>query len=887
MYRSSELVNQADDARIHGSFQNALQLAYEALPIAFRELYADCFPSSNYPVSWDNAFEESDDPVLAATNCIKELDFSTCVEEFIVPATQRIIAALNIVGNTLRSMSLFRRAIYCFDQIIALCGKIEPASSLIVTGNASCAKQSLEYLESLLQDKNKIGVNAFIEAGKVCSNKASLLFDLGQYEQSLVLHDRHLRLTLQHIYPDDKQQTIARNNIGKTMVALCKSSGDRCLLDATIEFIEESLAKLNSLCSVDFSFFERSRGIAQGHLGECILLRALNERENKMFLELVDRALKEFDEMVKITSGETGLKKDPGGLGIALSGKSRALLFLGRDKVDMAIECGQNSYKENISCGARFRSGLSGVALAEAYLVQSNFEFAERELRNVAETFDKLLRELPDDHQRVSIFEQMSKAYILLQYALFQQNKVEESVVWAEQSRAVSLKQLLGDCNVMPKLRPISFNDEFSQILDTAVETQSILLVYTYVELSQSVLIWLIPPLKGNPIFAASTPFDLEMINDMENEMDKELNFRGSRGSNSCNDGDEDLNRIESCRRCLTKLSDALLKPAWQYIQDCNCRNLVMFPQGLLHNIPFAALPVPNQSPNRYLIEEGYTILFGFSIIIFWHLNTSSRSNKNILQMPPDYAVVVGHPYVHEGLLEDFPPLINMKRECERVAYHLNSSPLMDTYATKKAVLNDVKNASIIHFATHGSLKIKFLREPPPFVPGALLVSWNPEECEGSFEQGRDPFGKEPPGKMLEESLYLLDLYLQDSYDESDAVVDSYESQHFIFATELAANIHKDCALVVLGACNCGGGLVATEGVIGFTRELCASGVQLVLASPRKVVDEVTAKLMDIFYLELKNGVHVTKCLNRAMCHFTSSHPALWCSFILTGVDLQ
>ncbi|CAG8703682.1 3004_t:CDS:1, partial [Racocetra persica] len=478
-YRSSELVNQANNARIHGSFQDALQLAYEALPIAFRELYADCFPSSNYPSSWDKAFEDSKNPVVAAASCIADLDFSTCLEEFIIPATQRVMAALNITGNTLRSMSLFHDAIYCFDQTIALCGKIEPASSLMVTGNVSCAEKSLEHLELLLHDNKKVGISAFVEVGKVCSNKASLLFDLGQYEQSLVLHDRHLRLTLQQIYPDDKQQTIARNNIGKTMVSLCKSTDNRCLLDETITFIEKSLVKLDQLRSVDFSFFERSRGIAQGHLGECILLLALYEDKDK---ELLERALKEFDEMVKITSGETGLKKDPGGLGIALSGKSRVLLLLGNDKADTAIECGQNSYKENISCGARFRSGLSGVALAEAYLAQCNFECAEKELRNVTEIFDTLLRELPDDQQRVSIFEQMSKAYTLLQYALFQQNKIDESLVWAEQSRAVSLKQLLGDCNVMPKLRPVNFNTEFSQILDTAVETQSILLIYTYVE---------------------------------------------------------------------------------------------------------------------------------------------------------------------------------------------------------------------------------------------------------------------------------------------------------------------------------------------------------------------------------------------------------------------
>ncbi|KAF0536092.1 Tetratricopeptide repeat protein 28 [Gigaspora margarita] len=554
-YHSTELVNQADDARIHGSFQNALQLAYEVLSTTFRELYTNCFWSSNYFVNWNNTFEESDDPVLAAAN--------------------------------------------------SLCGKIELASSLIVTGNASCAIKFLEYLETHLQNNNKIGVNAFIEA--------------------------------------------------------------------------------------DFSFFEHSHGIAQGHLGECILLRDLNERINKIFLELVDCALKEFDEMVKITSGETGLKKDPSELGIALLGKSQKILAM----VHVFILV------------------LVGVALAEAYLVQYNFEFAERELQNVTETFDKLSRELLDDHQHVSIFEQMFKAYTLLHYALFQQNKVEESIVWAEQSRAVSLKQLLEDCNIIPKLHPISFR---------------------------------------NPIFAASTPFDLEMINDIENEIDKEQNFRGSR--------------------------------AWQYIQDCNCQNLVIFPQGLLHNIPFAALPVPNQFPNRYLIEDGYVILYGFSIIIFWHLNTSSRSNKNILQIPPDYMVVVGHPYVHEGLIEDFPPLINRKRECERASFHLDSLSLMDTCATKKAILNDVKNASIIHFATHGSLKIKFLRELPLFVPSILLVSWNPEEFEGSFEQERVPFRKEPPGKMLEESLYLLDLYLQDSNDKSNAIVDPYESQHFIFATD-------------------------------------------------------------------------------------------------------
>jgi len=113
-----------------------------------------------------------------------------------------------------------------------------------------------------------------------------------------------------------------------------------------------------------------------------------------------------------------------------------------------------------------------------------------------------------------------------------------------------------------------------------------------------------------------------------------------------------------------------------------------------------------------------------------------------------------------------------------------------------------------------------------------------------------------------------------------DDVLQTYE----IFDAELNAE------LAVLSACNTGlGKLEKGEGLIGISRAFLYAGVPSLVVSLWSVDDEATARIMELFYEQLRSGASKKQALRKAKLDYLSDargdkkDPFYWAPFILSG----
>jgi CHAT domain-containing protein len=134
--------------------------------------------------------------------------------------------------------------------------------------------------------------------------------------------------------------------------------------------------------------------------------------------------------------------------------------------------------------------------------------------------------------------------------------------------------------------------------------------------------------------------------------------------------------------------------------------------------------------------------------------------------------------------------------------------------------------------------------------------------------------------------MYSRIVFAQDDDPQEDGFLHTYE----VFNLKLNAD------LVTLGACETGlGKLSRGEGLIGLTRAVMYAGAPAVVVSLWSV-DESTAELMKLFYLNMKDGMTKVEALRQAKLeliqsngefsdgqNFSFAHPFLWAPFIVVG----
>jgi CHAT domain-containing protein len=227
-------------------------------------------------------------------------------------------------------------------------------------------------------------------------------------------------------------------------------------------------------------------------------------------------------------------------------------------------------------------------------------------------------------------------------------------------------------------------------------------------------------------------------------------------------------------------------------------------------------------SNDKYLIEQ-HTISTASAIGLLDSTPKPAKFNPK-----QGTSIVVGNPIM--PLAPDgtqLVPLAGAEKEAIAIGSILKTTPLIGAQADKNVVVSKMRSASIIHLATHGLLdKVK------GDIPGAIALT--------------------------------------------NGLLTSNE----IFDLKLQAN------LVVLSACDTGGGDLSGDGVIGLSRALAAAGTSSVAVSLWSVDDGATKELMLAFYENwYSKGMDKAQALRQAMLEVmkTNEKPSDWAAFTILG----
>lgn len=263
---------------------------------------------------------------------------------------------------------------------------------------------------------------------------------------------------------------------------------------------------------------------------------------------------------------------------------------------------------------------------------------------------------------------------------------------------------------------------------------------------------------------------------------------------------------------------DLLIKPIADLLPTEPGSKLIIIPHRELAIVPFAAL---RDEEGKFLIDR-YTLAFAPSVSVLAEAARRPKTSNGP-------ALIVGNP---NPMPDNLRPLPGSEKEAQAIAQTLNAKPLIGSQATESKVKEQIDQASLLHFATHGIL---------PRTTAAGLDSW---------------------------------LALAPSGDEDGQLTISE-----IFDRNLKAQ------LAVLSACDTGRGAVSGEGVIGLARAFLKAGVPTVVASLWKVPDEPTALMMQIFYAERAAGKDAATALRVAMLKVKEQYPEPqnWAAFVAIG----
>jgi CHAT domain-containing protein len=291
-------------------------------------------------------------------------------------------------------------------------------------------------------------------------------------------------------------------------------------------------------------------------------------------------------------------------------------------------------------------------------------------------------------------------------------------------------------------------------------------------------------------------------------------------------------------------LHDLLIEPVKPLLPAPGTR-LMIIPHGSLQRLSFAAL---QNKAGRYLLED-YAVQYAPAAALL-ALTASS---------PPEAAdarryLLVADPALPPVRPGDpaLTPLPGSRAEVRAIARLLPtgaSTILLGAQADSRAVAEAMTRASVVHLAAHGVMR-------------------DEEPLDSYLALGHAP-GSPGNGRVTAGDIYGLDLRAE---------------------------------MVVLGACQSGGGPVTGEGLSALVRAFFYAGTRSIVASVWDVPDETSSRILPAFYAGwLRRGQRAeslraaqlqmladlragkVKVRTRAGELSLPEHPALWAGFILLG----
>jgi CHAT domain-containing protein/tetratricopeptide (TPR) repeat protein len=760
---------------------------------------------------------------------------------------------LMFIGNVYRNIGQYTAALEYYQQALAIAkqigNRVMQGTTLNDIGevyrNIGQYTVALEYYQQALAIAKQIGDQM---GESVALNNIGLVYrPLGQYSKALEYYQQALAIGKQ--IGDKRGEGITLSNIGSVYNYLGQYS-------KALEYYQQALTihkqinnqtgegtELNNLGSVYFrlgqyskalEYFQQALAIGKqigDKRGEGITLSSIGSVYN--YLGQYSKALEYYQQALLIHQ-EINNKA---GEGTELNNLGSVYFKLGQ--YSEALENFQQALAISKQIGYKAVEGTTLSDIGFVYNVQANYSQAETNLLAAIEIWESLRpRELKDD-QKISIFETQAGSYRFLQTALVAQNKTNEALEIAERSRGRAFVELLTSKLSENTNNQLNIKPKILEIQQIAKEQNATLVQYSIMydrftiqgkeEWQQKLLyIWVIKP-TGAVTFKQ---VDLKSLNTslagLVTTSRDDIGVRSRSIFEVTPTNPQPQNPTEK----LQQLHKILIAPIADLLPKDPNERVIFIPQDSLFLVPFPAL---QDEQGKYLIEK-HTILTAPAIQVL----DLTRKQKHNGQRSAKDVLVVGNPTMPKirfgELVANLDPLPGAEREANQIAKFFNTEALTGSQATKATVMQKMQQAHIIHLATHG-----LLQDFKGFgVPGAIALA--------------------PSGKP-------------------DDAIDGLLTSSEIFDMKLQAD------LVVLSACNTGGGTITGDGVVGLSRSLISAGVPSVLVSLWAVNDDSTAFLMTEFYRNLQQNPDKAVALRQAMLTTMKQYPnpKQWAAFTLIG----
>ena len=276
--------------------------------------------------------------------------------------------------------------------------------------------------------------------------------------------------------------------------------------------------------------------------------------------------------------------------------------------------------------------------------------------------------------------------------------------------------------------------------------------------------------------------------------------------------------------RLSEQVYDWLIRPAEASLAETEMQTLVFVLDGLLRNLPMAAL----YDGERYLVER-----YNIALTPGLQLLTPQAIGQNQLR-----ALTVGLTKARHG----FSALPGVARELEEIGSHLPAQVILNQEFTADALKQEIQKSSfpVVHLATHGQF------------------SSNPDET------------------------FILTYDQKVNVTELQEILRSRETGRWgVNQSEI-----PPIELLVFSACQTATG--DKRAALGLAGVAVRSGARSTLATLWSVKDESTAELMADFYREFSLGqMNKAEALRRAQVALLQQpqyqHPFYWAPFILVG----
>ena len=287
---------------------------------------------------------------------------------------------------------------------------------------------------------------------------------------------------------------------------------------------------------------------------------------------------------------------------------------------------------------------------------------------------------------------------------------------------------------------------------------------------------------------------------------------------------------IKLSRSTGDSLLNQLIKPA---MVAFNGYRLTIIPDGILHSLPFEALPSLSSS-GEFLIEE-----FEFNYL---YSNRSikrqkKRSLESFVGFGTNYNSELNQDLHFQNIIPDstyLPNFHGVSEELDLVSQHYKASLFINEGASLTQFKSLSENIDVVYFSLHGIVN------------------------------------KEEPSK-------------------SCIIFDNDHSDFLLYATELS-EISFSPYLAILSSCHTASGKIYRgEGVQGMSRAFILSGVSNIISSLWSASERSSFNLLRSFLNEEKKGRSLTAALRSAKIDYldksipSQRHPYYWANFVLIG----